>query len=108
MGKNGPSTTNIEDISQAIEVLKYFEPERPSAIIMKHLIPSGFMTATKETPLADIYVESRNLDYLSSFGGVVVFNTTVDIETAKRISESFIEVIAAPLSILILYRTKVK
>ena len=96
MGKNGPSTTNIEDISQAVEILKYFEPDRPSAIVMKHLIPSGFMTASKETQLADIYVEARNLDYLSSFGGVVVFNTTLDLETAKKISESFIEVIAAP------------
>lgn len=96
MGKNGPSTTNIEDVSQAIEVLKYFEPERPSSIIMKHLIPSGFMVGTEDIPLSQIYVESRNLDYLSSFGGVVVFNTTLDLETAKKISESFIEVIAAP------------
>ena len=96
MGKNGPSTTNIEDVSQAIEVLKYFEPERPSAIVMKHLIPSGFMVGTSETSLNEVYTEARNLDYLSSFGGVVVFNTTLDIETAKTISESFIEVIAAP------------
>lgn len=96
MGKNGPSTTNIEDISQAIEVLKFFDSDRPSSIVMKHLIPSGFMVGTEEMNLADIYTESRNLDYLSSFGGVVVFNTTVDIETAKKLSESFIEVIAAP------------
>ena len=96
MGKNGPSTTNIEDISQAIEVLKYFEPFRPSSIIMKHLIPSGFMVGEEGIALDDIYIESRNLDYLSSFGGVVVFNTTLDLETAKKISESFIEVIAAP------------
>ena len=96
MGKNGPSTTNIEDVSQAIEILKYFEPDRPSSIIMKHLIPSGFMVGSEETPLREVYVESRNLEYLSSFGGVVVFNTTLDFETAKKISESFIEVIAAP------------
>lgn len=96
MGKNGPSTTNIEDISQAIEIIKYFEPERPSSIIMKHLIPSGFMVGTEEMTQAEIYTESRNLDYLSSFGGVAVFNTTLELETAKKISESFIEVIAAP------------
>ena len=95
MGKNGPSTTNIEDISQAIEVLKYFETDRPSSIIMKHLIPSGFMVGEEGIALDEIYTESRNLDYLSSFGGVVVFNTTLDLETAKKISESFIEVIAA-------------
>ena len=96
MGKNGPSTTNIEDISQAIEAIKFFEADRPSSIIMKHLIPSGFMVGTEEMTLADIYLESRNLDYLSSFGGVVVFNTNLDLDTAKKISESFIEVIAAP------------
>lgn len=96
MGKNGPSTTNIEDISQAIEVLKYFESNRPSSIIMKHLIPSGFMVGTDDMQLADIYTESRNLDFLSSFGGVVVFNTRLDLETAKKIGETFIEVIAAP------------
>ena len=96
MGKNGPSTTNIEDISQAIEIMKLFESARPSSIIMKHLIPSGFMTGTDEMSQSDVYTESRNLDYLSSFGGVVVFNTTLELETAKKISESFIEVIAAP------------
>ena len=96
MGKNGPSTTNIEDISQAIEIMKFFESDRPSSIIMKHLIPSGFMTGTDEMSQSDVYTESRNLDYLSSFGGVVVFNTTLELETAKKISESFIEVIAAP------------
>jgi phosphoribosylaminoimidazolecarboxamide formyltransferase/IMP cyclohydrolase len=96
MGKNGPSATNIEDISQAIEILKYFEPERPSCIIMKHLIPSAFMTGSLDIPLVDIYTEARNLDYLSSFGGVIVFNTSIDLETAKKISESFIEVLAAP------------
>ena len=58
MGKNGPSTTNIEDISQAIEILKYFESDRPSSIIMKHLIPSGFTVGSEETPLQEIYVES--------------------------------------------------
>lgn len=96
MGKNGPSTTNIEDLSQAIEIMKFFEPDRPSSIVMKHLIPSGFMAGTEEMSQSDIYTEARNLDYLSSFGGVVVFNTTLELETAKKISESFIEVIAAP------------
>jgi phosphoribosylaminoimidazolecarboxamide formyltransferase/IMP cyclohydrolase len=63
---------------------------------MKHLIPSAFMTGSLDIPLVDIYTEARNLDYLSSFGGVIVFNTSIDLETAKKISESFIEVLAAP------------
>ena len=95
-GKGGPSATNIEDLSQAIEILKYFEPNRPASVIMKHLIPSGFCVLSEEETLAKAYEESRNLDYLSSFGGVVVLNNTLDLETAKKISESFIEVIAAP------------
>ena len=96
IGKNGPSSTNIEDINQAVEILKYFEPDRPASIIMKHLIPSGFMVGNQDQDLHEVYEESRNLDYLSSFGGVVVLNQILDFNTAKKIGESFIEVIAAP------------
>ena len=91
MGKDGPSTTNIEDISQGIEILKFFEPDRPAAVIMKHLIPSGFMVSNEGHSLSEVYIEARNLDYLASFGGIVVLNQPLDINTAREISKTFIE-----------------
>ena len=97
MGKQGPSATNIEDINQGLEIIKFFEPdERPAAIVMKHLIPSGFAVGNKGESQKEIYMNARDLDYLSSFGGVVVLNQPLELETAKEIAKSFIEVIAAP------------
>ena len=97
MGKQGPSATNIEDINQGLEIIKFFDPnERPAAIVMKHLIPSGFSVGNNGESQKEIYMNARDLDYLSSFGGVVVLNRPLELETANEIEKSFIEVFAAP------------
>ncbi|MBS7619885.1 IMP cyclohydrolase [Candidatus Bathyarchaeota archaeon] len=95
-GKGGLSQTNIEDVNNALNILKYFR--MPACAIMKHLNPSGVAIATAPNEeLKKVYVKARDCDSLAAFGGIVVFNTLVDGETANEITSTFVEVVAAPL-----------
>jgi phosphoribosylaminoimidazolecarboxamide formyltransferase/IMP cyclohydrolase len=96
MGKNGPSATNIQDINQGIEIIKFFDDNRPASVVMKHLIPSGFSVGNNGESQTEVYERSRDLDYFSSFGGVVILNQPLNYETAEKIVETFIELVAAP------------
>ncbi|HDI52700.1 MAG TPA: IMP cyclohydrolase, partial [Candidatus Bathyarchaeota archaeon] len=42
-GKGGLSETNVEDVDNALNILKYFE--EPACAVMKHLNPSGVAAA---------------------------------------------------------------
>jgi len=93
-GKSGLSQTNIEDMHHAVGMLKYLR--RPSCAVMKHCNPSGVATQVGEMPLVDVYRRARDADAQAAFGGVVVFNTTVDTATAEEIMQTVIEGVAAP------------
>lgn len=93
-GKAGLSLTNLQDMSQAVNILKYFD--RPACTIMKHINPCGFKVQTKGEALADIYRIARSCDERSAFGGIIGFNAKVDAATAEAIMESFIEGVIAP------------
>ena len=92
-GKAGLSLTNLQDISQAFNILKYFS--EPACTIMKHLNPCGFKVRTKGESLSEIYRAARDCDKRSAFGGVVSFIGSVDKYTAQDIMESFTEVVVA-------------
>jgi AICAR transformylase/IMP cyclohydrolase PurH len=93
-GKGGLSETNIEDISYAFNILKYYD--KPSAIIMKHLIPSGVAMQYDQESLVDVYRKARDCDARAFFGGVVGFNREVDVQAAEEIMGAYLEVVAAP------------
>jgi len=94
-GKGGLSQTNIEDVNNAVNILKYFDVS--ACAVMKHLNPSGVAAAKGPSDsLKDVYVRARDCDNLAAFGGVVGFNTTVGVETAQEVTSTFIEVVAAP------------
>jgi phosphoribosylaminoimidazolecarboxamide formyltransferase / IMP cyclohydrolase len=93
-GKAGLSLTNLQDMSQALNTLKYFQ--RPACVVMKHVNPCGFKVQTTEEPLEQIYRIARDCDARSAFGGIVGFNTEVDAATAEAIMETFIEGVIAP------------
>jgi len=93
-GKAGLSLTNLQDMSQALNILKYFN-ER-ACVAMKHINPCGFKMQAKEESLAEIYDAARKCDERSHFGAVVGFNTQVDDETAEKIMGSFVECVIAP------------
>lgn len=92
--KGGPSWTNLSDIDQACKILRYLE--RPAALVMKHLNPSGVAQQGRLSELADIYRAARDCDARAAFGGVAVVNRSLDQASAEAMLESFLEVIAAP------------
>lgn len=92
-GKAGLSLTNLQDMSQALNVLKYFD--KPATVAMKHLNPCGFKVNTGES-FEDMYREARSCDDRSHFGAVVGFNRPVHRAIAEAIMETFVECVIAP------------
>lgn len=88
-GKDGLSLTNLQDMSQALNILKYFN--RRACVAMKHINPCGFKEGAEEDTTQLIYLDSKRGDVRSHFGSVVGFNYTVDETVAESIMESFVE-----------------
>ncbi len=93
-GKDGPSATNIEDGSHGLRIASYFKD--PAAVVMKHLNPSGVAVSNGQDDLNKVYARARQADSRAGFGSVVVFNSTVDRETAHEIMKTFVEIVYAP------------
>ncbi len=93
-GKNGLSQTNLEDISGALNIVKYFD--RPACAVMKHVNPSGAAAAAGADTLCDVYKKARDCDARAAFGSVIAFNVKVDAETAREIMSTFVECVVAP------------
>ena len=85
------SFNNYYDVEGAINLVKEFE--EPACVIVKHSNPSG--VAVREN-LEEAYREALKRDPKSAFGGIVAFNRKVDLNTAKAITEIFLEVVIAP------------
>ncbi len=87
-----PGKTNITDVDNALNIMRYFQ-DTPFCIIVKHNNPCG---AAKSGRLADAYYKALMADRVAAFGGAVVLNRAVDIETAELICGNYTEVVAAP------------
>ncbi len=85
------SFNNYLDANSALELVK--EYGGIAAVVVKHNNPCGVATSSS---LADAYRKARDCDPVSAFGGVIAFNHLVDLETAKEITATFVEVIVAP------------
>ena len=86
------SYNNIVDGDAALScVINY---ENPSCVIVKHANPCG---VSSNIDLNTAYINAYETDPVSSFGGVIAFNKTVDEELMKNILErQFVELIIAP------------
>ncbi|MDD5697612.1 MAG: hypothetical protein PHH77_03250 [Victivallaceae bacterium] len=93
-GKSGLSQTNLEDISYALNIVKFFTV--PACAVMKHVNPSGAAVQTGAESLKRIYCKARDADARAAFGSVVAFNVEVDAETAREIMSTFVECVVAP------------
>ncbi len=87
------SYNNINDTNGALECLKEFGDEMPTVVAVKHGNPCGIGCADS---LLQAYEKAYEGDPLAIYGGIVVSNRPIDCPTAERISEIFIEVVAAP------------
>jgi phosphoribosylaminoimidazolecarboxamide formyltransferase/IMP cyclohydrolase len=85
------SFNNFLDANSALELAK--EYDGTVAVIVKHNNPCGVATAKTQ---GEAYRKARDCDPVSAFGGVIAFNRMVDIETAKELASTFVEVVVAP------------
>ena len=85
------SYTNLLDLDAAMRIALEFS--EPAAVVIKHTNPCGVATGTSA---ADAYVRAREADPLSAFGGIVGLNGTLDDETARALTSTFIEAVIAP------------
>ncbi len=93
-GKSGLSQTNLEDISYALNIVKFFNV--PACACMKHVNPSGAAVSVPGDSQIDVYKKARDCDPRAAFGSVVAFNEPVQIETAEEIMSTFVECVVAP------------
>jgi phosphoribosylaminoimidazolecarboxamide formyltransferase/IMP cyclohydrolase len=93
-GKSGLSQTNLEDISYALNIVKFFN--RPACAVMKHVNPSGAAVQHDGEAVCDVYIKARDCDARAAFGSVIAFNVEVDGQTAKEIMDTFVECVVAP------------
>lgn len=85
------SYNNTADLAAAIEGVL---PLRvPACFAVKHAMPCG---AAEGESVSDAYGKAYRCDPLSIFGGIVAFNAPVDVAAAEKMSEIFLEVVAAP------------
>lgn len=85
------SYNNILDIDSAYKAIVEFDT--PCAIALKHNTPCGIGIANN---IADAYLRCYDVDSKSIFGGVVILNREVDEVLAKKLNETFLEIIIAP------------
>jgi phosphoribosylaminoimidazolecarboxamide formyltransferase/IMP cyclohydrolase len=90
------SFNNLYDANGALELVKEIDSSKAAAAaVIKHANPCGFAVADQ---LEDAFALAYDGDPLAAFGGIVAFNRTVDLPTARKIVEGkkFLEVIIAP------------
>jgi len=85
------SFNNIHDLNAAWELVTEFESS--AAVIIKHTNPSG--VALNENQL-QAFIQARETDPSSAFGGILSFNRPLKEEVAREILKNFVEAIVAP------------
>ena len=85
------SYNNIADADAAWEAVKSFTGT--ACVIVKHANPCG--VAVGKNAL-EAYSKAFQTDPSSAFGGIIAFNSTVDLSVAEAVSKQFMEVLIAP------------
>ncbi|WP_185878011.1 bifunctional phosphoribosylaminoimidazolecarboxamide formyltransferase/IMP cyclohydrolase [Blattabacterium cuenoti] len=85
------SFNNIRDIDIAWKIVNQFSD--PTCCIIKHSTPCGVASGKN---IIEAFKNAYYSDSISSFGGVVAFNTVISCELAMKINHLFLEVIIAP------------
>lgn len=85
------SYNNIKDADAALRIAREFT--EPTVVALKHMNPCGIGTAAT---IFDAYNFAYDADPVSIFGGIVVLNRAVDLKTAEKMHQLFLEIIIAP------------
>ena len=87
------SYNNINDADAALECVNQFI-QQPACVIVKHANPCGVAMGSSNT---EAYLKAFATDPVSSFGGIIAFNTLVQAEVAAAIiDKQFVELVIAP------------
>ena len=85
------SLNNIYDADSCLETVKEFKDN--ACVIVKHNNPCG---VAEHESLLQAYIDARDCDPVSAFGGIVAFNNKIEKDVAEEIVKTFIEVLVAP------------
>ena len=87
------SYNNLLDIDAAVHLMNEFKNDPPTFAILKHNNACGL--ATRNT-VKQAYLDALAGDPVSAFGGILISNVAIDVETAEEIHKLFCEVVIAP------------
>jgi phosphoribosylaminoimidazolecarboxamide formyltransferase / IMP cyclohydrolase len=87
------SYNNLVDLEAARRIIAEFPQEEAAAAILKHTNPCGVALGNT---LTEAYQKAFEADSTSAFGGIVVFNQAIDVDTANALKKTFLECIVAP------------
>jgi len=87
------SYNNYLDVDAALRLISDFENAAPTVAIFKHTVPCGVGTASN---VLTAYERAFSADKVSPFGGIVIANKPLDLETAQAIDKVFTEIVIAP------------
>lgn len=87
------SYNNLLDVDAAVNLIFEFKNEDPTFAILKHNNACGL--ATRST-IKQAYLDALAGDPTSAFGGVLIANSNIDLETAQEINQLFCEIVIAP------------
>ncbi|MEJ6400468.1 bifunctional phosphoribosylaminoimidazolecarboxamide formyltransferase/IMP cyclohydrolase [Nicoliella lavandulae] len=86
------SYNNVRDADAALRIIAEF-PDQPAVVALKHMNPCGIGTADDLLTAWNLAYES---DPISIFGGIIALNREVDLATAEKMHEIFLEIVIAP------------
>ncbi len=95
------SYNNLLDLESALSTVLEFGYDQTgdiltntfASIILKHNNPCG---ASISNSASQAFLNALECDSVSAFGGIVAFNSNVDIETAINLKDIFLECVVAP------------
>ncbi len=95
------SYNNLLDLEAALSTVLEFGYEEKvndrsnkfASVILKHNNPCG---ASISNSASQAFLNALDCDSVSSFGGIVAFNSNVDSETAIHLKDIFLECVVAP------------
>ena len=87
------SYNNLLDVDAAVQLMHDFQGEDPTFAILKH--NNAFGLATRSS-LVEAYKDALAGDPVSSFGGILIANREIGIDTANEVNQLFCEVVIAP------------
>lgn len=87
------SYNNLLDVDAAVNLMNEFKGGLPTFAILKHNNACG---VAQRATMKQAYIDALAGDPTSAFGGVLIANDKIDIDTAQEINKLFCEVVIAP------------